>query len=59
MEVEIGCDGDDGGSEDGSLSLDEDEHDGENYMSLDESYSGNVSGLHVVKHIKYKHPRWH
>ena len=55
MEVEIGYDGDDGGSEDGSLSLDEDEHDGENYMSLDESYSGNVSGLHVLNHIKYKH----
>ena len=29
MEAEIGYDGDDGGSEDGSLSLDEDEHGGE------------------------------
>ena len=54
MEAEIGYDG---GREDGSLSLDKDEHDGENYMSLDESSSGNVSGLHVVLHIKYKHPR--
>nr|XP_045088153.1 uncharacterized protein LOC123496851 [Aegilops tauschii subsp. strangulata] len=44
IDAEIGYDGDDGGSEDGSLSLDEDEHDGENYMSLDESYSGNIRG---------------
>ena len=32
------------------MSLDEDEHDGKNSMSLDESYSGNVSGLHVLNH---------
>nr|XP_040245952.1 protein PFC0760c-like [Aegilops tauschii subsp. strangulata] len=44
MEAKIRYYGDDGCSEDGSLSLDEDEHDGENYMSLDESYSGNVGG---------------
>ena len=52
MEAEIGYDSDDGGSEDGSLSLDEDEHGREYYMSLDESYSGNASVLHIVKHIK-------
>ncbi|XP_044443948.1 prostatic spermine-binding protein-like isoform X2 [Triticum aestivum] len=44
MEAKIRYDGDDGGREDGSLSLDEDEHGGGNYMSLDESYSGNVGG---------------
>lgn len=34
-------DGDDGDSENGSLSFNEDGHAAENYMSLDESYSGN------------------
>ena len=58
MEAKISYYGHDGGSEDGSLSLDEDEHYGENYMSLHESYSGNVSGLHVLNHIKYKHLWW-
>jgi hypothetical protein len=47
MEQETGYASDDSGGEIGSSSLNANEPPGENYMSQDESYSGNVSVVNV------------
>ena len=51
MEQEIGYASDDSGSDNGSSSLNANQPPGDNYMSQDESYSGNVSALNVDQNI--------
>jgi hypothetical protein len=51
LEEETGYGSDDSGSEKGSSSLKTNESAGHNYMSQDESYSGNVSVVNVDKKI--------
>ena len=54
MEQVTGYASDDCGSDNGSSSLNANQPPGDNYMSQDESYSGNVSTFNVEKNILNK-----